>query len=214
MLCEWHWDVLNRRKGVDRYPKAALITSFPAPGKTADDSSPLLCHGPSHLIRDGHLRFTFDITRMLDSRSADDPCLLHIGQAREKSSEPCDRYVHRLSSLVPACRYEKRLFIGYFCISGTGPVDQDLQLGVHVVEIDRGCHHQDVRSDHFLQDLGHIIVLCAGSAIPLAGKASQAEVDILLLQTYFFDLVPGVLCADHKPVAQHIGVSVFSGTGR
>ena len=80
-------------------------------------------------------------------------------------------------------------------------VDHCLQLGTNGVEVYRACQHNDIGIDHLLQDVCHIILVDAGSAVGAAVVAAGAGSHLFLSDPDLFCFVPGILRSTQKFIA-------------
>ena len=93
-----------------------------------------------------------------------------------------------------------KFLIGHFRIAGDCPVDKGLHLGVHGVEIDRRGHDKDIGFHHFIQNIGHIILL--HTAVGAVTNSTAGTVpDVVVSETNHFHIVSGLLCTQGKLVA-------------
>jgi hypothetical protein len=100
-----------------------------------------------------------------------------------------------------------------FSVPGAGSVDERLHLCGHGVEVHRRCHHDHIGSNHLLQDFRHVILLGTALGAFVAGAATRAVVDLPVSQEDLLGVVSGLVCTQHKLVAQQIGIPTLSWTG-
>ena len=108
---------------------------------------------------------------------------------------------------------EVELLVLYFKVACATTVNQCLHLRAHGVEVDGGCHDDDVGGNHLFHHFGGIVLLRAGFAVHAAYAASRAVVDVLVFQENLFYLMSGLCGTAHEFIAQEVGVSIPAGTG-
>ena len=75
-----------------------------------------------------------------------------------------------------------------------GTLDKGLQEGIYGVMVEGRCHDNQVGVDVFLKELfGHIVLVNAfARGLAPAGEASDAVVDLLLLQVHYINVSAGL----------------------
>ncbi len=95
---------------------------------------------------------------------------------------------------------------------GIAAVNDRLELRRHGIEVDGRGQDDDIRPQHFLPDLHHVVLLDADAVIPVAGIAAQAACHPFPGNRDLFHAASGFLCAPGKFVAQQAGIPVQPGT--
>ena len=160
-----------------------------------------------------HGRLVVYLAHLPGTHAINGAAFFGLFQAVEEATETIDGTLHHGDTFFGGGDNEVELLVFYFKVTGTTTVNQCLHLRAHGVEVDGGCHDDDVGGNHLFHHFGGIVLLWAGFAVHAAYAASRAVVDVLVFQENLFYLMSGLCGTAHEFIAQEVGVSIPAGTG-